>query len=327
MKKLSRSGSLALVTILFLLLSIAVELIDTPEMQNEYQVFQDSTWIAPSLYTDRITTGEQRKMIMYGEDLISKTANFLGPQGSVLQISNGMNCQNCHLDAGRRPWGNNFGATYAGYPRFRNRSGTIENIYRRINDCFERSMNGKLLDSNSYEMKSMYAYIKWVGENVPGNTKPYGSGLQSLPYLQRAASPENGRKVFEMACISCHGSNGEGLKLNGQPGYLYPPLWGAASYNDGAGLYRISGFAGFIKSNMPYDKASHDSPFLSNEEAWDVAAFVNSQPRPHKDQSDDYKDLSGKPVDFPFGPYVDTFNERQHKYGPFQPIAATKKKP
>ncbi|TRZ75539.1 MAG: cytochrome C, partial [Chitinophagaceae bacterium] len=32
-----------------------------------------------------------------------------------------------------------------------------------------------------------------------------------------------------------------------------------------------------------------------------------------------------KPVDYPFGPYADTFSEQQHKFGPFEPIVLAKK--
>jgi thiosulfate dehydrogenase len=65
---------------------------------------------------------------------------------------------------------------------------------------------------------------------------------------------------------------------------------------------------------------------LTNEEAWDVAAFVNSQPRPLKLFRHDWPDLKTKPVDYPFGPYVDGFNEEQHKYGPYPPIKEAKDK-
>ena len=75
---------------------------------------------------------------------------------------------------------------------------------------------------------------------------------------------------------------------------------------------------------MPFGTDYHN-PVLTDEEAWDVAAFVNSQPRPHKDQHLDWQKLAQKPIDFPFGPYTDTFSERQHKYGPFKPIQAAQK--
>ena len=76
---------------------------------------------------------------------------------------------------------------------------------------------------------------------------------------------------------------------------------------------------------MPFNIASHQHPTLTDEQAWDVAAYVNSQPRPHKDQSADWQDINDKPIDYPFGPYADTFSKQQHKYGPFQPIANFRK--
>lgn len=149
--------------------------------------------------------------------------------------------------------------------------------------------------------------------------KPENAGIKKLPYLDVAASPEKGKAVYVQHCQTCHGSHGEGV-LNAKGNeYLYPPLWGPDSYNDGAGLYRLRNFAGFVKYNMPFG-VTKDSPQLSDEEAWHVAAYVNSRPRPHKDQSGDWKDISKKPVDVPTGPYIDDFSEQQHKYGPFAPI-------
>lgn len=285
----------------------------------------DSTWIAPSLYADQTTIGRQRELVIYGEDLIANTAKYLGPHGSVLQITNGLNCQNCHLDAGTRPWGNNYGAVYSTYPKFRARSGTVENIYKRVNDCFERSLNGQPLDTASREMQAIYAYMKWLGQEVPKGKKPYGAGLPQLPYLDRAADPRKGKVVYASVCQSCHGTNGEGVLNPDGKTYGYPPLWGEHSYNDGAGLYRLSRFASFVKYNMPFNQVSFIHPKLTDEEAWDVAAFVNAQPRPHKDQGGDWKDMAQKAVDEPFGPYADGFTEQQHKFGPYKPIVEARK--
>ncbi|HEY0899649.1 MAG TPA: c-type cytochrome [Sphingobacteriaceae bacterium] len=186
------------------------------------------------------------------------------------------------------------------------------------------SLNGCPLDSSSTEMKAMIAYMKWLGTGIDKGVTPNGAGLQKLPYLDRAASPEKGALVYTCKCQSCHGPEGEGVPGPDKTGYTYPPLWGKNSYNDGAGLYRISGFASYVKNNMPLG-ATHDNPMLTDEEAWDVAAYVNSKPRPHKDQKQDYPDISKKPIDFPLGPYSDRFSPRQHKYGPFQAIAAAAK--
>lgn len=280
----------------------------------------DSTWVPPSLFTDNELAGSQRDMVIYGEDIIANTARYFGPVGSIAHISNGMNCQNCHLNAGKKNWGNNYSAVYSTYPKLRQRSGEIEGIYKRVSDCFERSLNGSAPDSNSKEYKAIYEYIKWVGQNVKKGEKPKGSGIDKIPFLDRAASPEKGKQVYTAQCQSCHGANGEGQLTLSKTSYEYPPMWGDHSYNIGAGLFRISSFAGYVKSNMPFNQSSHNNPKLTTEEAWDVAAFVNSQPRPKKDMRKDWPDISQKPFDHPFGPYADGFSETQHKFGPFNSI-------
>ncbi len=286
----------------------------------------DSIWVKPSLYLDTELKGEQRKLVIYGEELIAHTSKYLGPNGSVAHLTNGMNCQNCHLEAGTRPLGNNYSGVFSTYPKFRERSGRIESIYKRVSDCMERSLNGTPIDSNSYEFKAIYAYMQWLGKDVKKDVKPYQSGIKRLKFLERAADPAKGKLVYETQCRSCHGENGAGVKDANGIAWIYPPVWGNDSYNDGAGLFRLSNFAGYVKYNMPFGKSDVNSQALSDEEAWDVAAFVNSQPRPSKDQSADWPNKSKKPVDFPYPPYGDEFSAVQHKYGPFKPIADFYKK-
>ncbi len=310
--------------LLLLLFSEIIEATNSPE-QKIPELKQDA-WVAPSLFLDRSIQGKERELVIYGEELIANTSKYLGPKGSVAAVTNGMNCQNCHLNAGRKSWGNNYGSVAANYPKFRDRSGSIETVYKRVSDCMERSLNGKTLDSNSKEMQAMMAYIKWVGNDVAKDSTPKGSGIQPPVYLDRAASPEKGSIVYSSKCQSCHGANGEGLLAADGKSYTYPPLWGSNSYNSGAGLFRLSRFAGYVRDNMPLNQASHNAPALSDEEAWDVAAFVNSRPRPSKDLSGDWPNISKKPIDHPFGPYTDGFSEIQHKYGPFKPIIEARKK-
>lgn len=274
-------------------------------------------WEAPA--DTSIPPGKEGDAIRYGRELIAHTSEYLGPKGKVMPISNGMNCQNCHLDAGTRAFGNNYSAVASTYPKFRARSGMEESIEKRVNDCFERSLNGQPLPEEGPEMEAIVAYIRWLGTAVPKGEVPEGSGLAEVALLDYPASPEKGKPLYEEKCMVCHGREGEGLANNEQTGWTYPPLWGSNSYNNGAGLYRLSRFAGYIKSNMPLG-ATYDRPMLSDEEAWHIAAYVNSLPRPQKDISGDWPDLSQKPVDHPFGPYADGFDESQHKYGPFKPI-------
>jgi thiosulfate dehydrogenase len=297
-------------------------------------ILQDSTqqaenkpkpdyWVAPDINT--IPNTPEGELIKYGRELIAHTAKYLGPKGEVMQTTNGMNCQNCHLEAGTKPYGNNYGSVASTYPKFRARSGTNETIVKRVNDCFERSLNGKALDSNSREMQAIVAYIKWLGKDVPKGQTAKGSGIVDLPFLDRPADPAKGKIVYEQKCASCHKKDGSGeLKPDGKE-WAYPPLWGDKSYNHGAGLYRISRFAGYIKYNMPLG-VSYPESQLTDEEAWDIAAYVNSMPRPTKDLSKDWPDISKKPIDHPFGPFADGFDEKQHKYGPFGPIKEKREK-
>ena len=99
-------------------------------------------------------------------------------------------------------------------------------------------------------------------------------------------------------------------------GYVFPPLWGPDSFNDGAGMHRVLTAARFIKARMPFGQ-----PDLTDAQAFDVAAYINSQPRPAMQGLEvDYPDRALKPVDSPYPPYADPFPREQHRFGPFQPI-------
>jgi thiosulfate dehydrogenase len=266
-----------------------------------------------------ITDQTLKKQVEYGRELIAHTAYYLGPNGIVKKITNGMNCNNCHLDAGTKAWGNNYGSVYSMYPKMRARSGQVEDLYKRISDCMERSLNGQTLKKDSKEIQAMIAYIEYIGKDVAKNQEAIAAGIYNLEYLDRAANPITGKVLYDKKCTTCHQTYGQGKMTADNKEYTYPPLWGKNSFNQGAGLYRVSRFAGYIKYNMPQG-ATYDNPQLSDEEAWDIAAYVATQPRPTKDFRQDWPDISKKPVDHPFGPFSDKFTEKQHKFGPFEPI-------
>ncbi len=277
------------------------------------------SWLAPDI--EEVSDSQ----ILYGRELVMHTSKYFGPNGKLETFSNGMNCQNCHLEAGTKVFGNNYAIVASTYPKFRPRSGQVESIEKRVRDCFERSLNGKSPADSSKEMQAIVSYIKWVGKEVTQEKKPAGSGIFDLPVLDRAADPEKGKIVFSMKCASCHGANGEGVPNSDFTEYTYPPLFGKHSYNSGAGLFRLSRLAGYVKMNMPQG-VTYLSPQLTDEEAWDVAAFINTQSRPSLDIKKDWPDISKKPFDHPFGPYADQFSELQHKLGPFEPIKKAAKK-
>jgi thiosulfate dehydrogenase len=281
-----------------------------------------NAWKAPD--TSTIPKGTTGDMIRYGRELLAHTSVYFGPNGTIAKISNGMNCQNCHLDGGSKLFGNDYAYFIASYPKMDNRSGKVGLASDRIVQCFNRSLAGRAPDTTGHEVRAMLAYMKWIGQGVKKGRQPFGTSTEKLAYLGRAADTIKGKAVFISKCKICHGNNGEGLLAADKRSYTYPPLWGQHSYNDGAGMYRVGNLAGFVKNNMPFG-ATYQNPQVTDAEAWDVAAFVNSQPRPHKDQHNDWKNIKTKPVDFPFGPYADKFSEKQHKYGPFKPIKEAQK--
>jgi thiosulfate dehydrogenase len=171
----------------------------------------------------------------------------------------------------------------------------------------------------------MVAYVKFLSTGVPAGQRIPGLGAGKIPELDRAADPARGRAVYVAQCQGCHNTDGSGIRRSlptTDLGYIVPPLWGPDSFNDGAGMNRLITAANFVHSNMPQG-VDYLNPLLSTNDASDVAAFIVSQPRPHKQGLEkDFPDLAQKPVDTPYGPYLDGFSAEQHKYGPFAPIRA-----
>lgn len=260
------------------------------------------------------------KMAALGHRLITETYALIGPNTEKAVTGNKLACSSCHLNGGTKA----FAAPYIGlsglFPIYIGREDKVESLEERINGCLERSMNGRSIDVNSTEMRAMMAYIKHLSKDVVVGKRIKGQGFVDFNIPDRAADLKNGGLIYKNSCASCHATDGQGLAGtagNKEGGYLYPPLWGADTYNDGAGMARLLTAAKFIKGNMPLG-VTHDSPLLSDEEAYDVAAYINSHSRPIKANKElDYPDLSKKPKDSPYPPYADEISQEQHKIGPF----------
>lgn len=264
--------------------------------------------------------------VRYGRELLLHTAQYLGPNGTVGHyLGNKMNCTNCHLDAGTRPYGLNFFSTHARYPQYRGRENAILTLAERVNNCVERPHNGTPLPLDSKEMVAMVCYMKWISQNVPVGHHVSGDDGIELKMPDRPASPQKGAEIFAARCASCHGKEGQGLMSPDSTTYTYPPLWGMDSYQAGSSMHRIIKAARFIKANMPDKQAKWNSPVLTDEEAIDVASFINDDSihkRPSKKgaQWTDYTNVNVKPIDYDNGPFPDSFSVAQHKFGPYQPI-------
>jgi len=281
-------------------------------------------WPQPN--ADALPAGAAKDTVLYGRKLFNETYSVIGPEvrdSSMRYSGNNLSCQSCHLESGTQKFAIPMIGVYGLFPLYIAREDEVRTLEERIEGCMERSMNGRVLPIGGKEMKALLAYIQFLSIGVPVGKSPEGRASPNLPLLARAADPKRGADVYDKNCALCHQSNGQGQR-KGPPGdangYLYPPLWGPDSFNDGAGMHRLIASASFIRANMPFG-THYDKPALSAEDAWDVAAYINSQPRPHRDRLDaDYPNRARKPVDAPFPPFLDKFPLEQHRLGPFQPI-------
>ena len=279
----------------------------------------------PSPDADALPAGPWKDAVLYGRALFSETSTLIGPEvanASMRFAGNNLSCQTCHLKGGTQQFGLPLIGVYGLFPTYIPRENEVRTLEDRIEGCLERSMNGRPLPVESREMKAMVAYVQFLSTDVPVGRVLEGRGAPTLPLLSRPANPERGAAVFLERCAACHQMNGLGMRhpVDRAKGYLFPPLWGPDSFNDGAGMHRLIVSASFIRANMPLG-TTYAAPVLSVDDAWDVAAFMNSQPRPARSGLDrDYPDRSRKPPDAPFPPFLDGFPLEQHRLGPFQPI-------
>ena len=230
-----------------------------------------------------IPDGPEGAAIRRGRALVGNVRDSLPGQ-----TKSALNCTSCHLDEGTRAWAAPWVGVYGRFPQYRARNARMNILEDRINDCFVRSLNGRALPTSGQDIRDIVAYMAWLSLRVPAGVTMEGQGFAKLKTT--AGDTVAGRELFTGICSRCHGSDGDGTSIA-------PPLWGERSYNIGAGMARLRTAAAFIKFNMPYDNPGS----LSEQQATDVAAYINSRPRP---------DFAGKEKDWPNGdhppdvPYV-----------------------
>ncbi len=262
--------------------------------------------VAPLRLPDDFPHGRKGEVIRAGWEIFDDTPAALSAgaeHAGTTYDGNALSCRNCHLDHGARP-----GALpltdFNTDRRYSPRKGLVITGEERINACLQRSLNASPLPAGSAELASLAAYLKWVADQGFAFTQE-GPGVRDFP--DRRADFVTGETLFYNICAFCHGG-----EVTGEA----PPLWGPGSYGFGSDMNRLLVLAPFLAANMPPGE-----PELSLEEAYDVAAFVNSRKRPHARGLDsDYPALTKKPVDVPYPPYPDFFTQEQHQFGPFGPI-------
>lgn len=227
----------------------------------------------------RIPAGDDGPIIAYGHELITRTFANIGPEApdrALRFAGNNLACQSCHLDAGTSRTGLPLVGVFSTYPKFSERDRRVISLAERVNECMERSMNGRALPDDSRQMTAFLAYLRYVGD-VPAAPAP--APPEAPPLAPDAA---RGATVFATVCAACHQQNGLGLRrgsVGDVAGYAFPPLWGPDSFNDGAGMDRYPRIVPFVRLNMPRG-VDPQHPQLSLQQAWDVSAYVIAQPRP-----------------------------------------------
>ena len=209
------------------------------------------------------------KLVQQGRAIFVDTTNQ-APQ----MVGNGLTCANCHLDQGRKANSAPLWAAYAMYPAYRSKNDKVNSYVERIQGCFQYSMNGKVPPADGPVIAALSAYAYWLATGAPIGQELQGRGYPEVAEPEGGYDLAKGQQIYSAQCAICHGANGEGQKAADD--YVFPPLWGSDSFNWGAGMHRINTAAAFIKESMPLGKGG----LLSDEDAWHVAAFMNSHERP-----------------------------------------------
>lgn len=219
-------------------------------------------------------------------------------------VGNGLSCSNCHLDAGRLANSAPLWGAWGVYPQYRKKNGHVNNFGERLQGCFRFSMNGKAPPQGSDVLVALETYAWWLSQGAPTGVKLAGAGYPKQGFTPpQPPDYARGAAVYTKDCAMCHGADGQGQQVNGRN--VFPPLWGAQSFNWGAGMGQLDNAAAFIKANMPFSRGDT----LSAQEAWDVAYFMDAHERPQDPRyTGDVATTRAKYHDTPMSLYGTTVN-------------------
>ncbi|MGB6906915.1 MAG: c-type cytochrome [Methyloceanibacter sp.] len=238
-----------------------------------------TNWYARNI--EKLPAGDDGDLIRYGHSLIVDTASHIGktaPDPQKRLAGNDLACVSCHLNAGLQPFAAPFVSTFATFPMLVDDQ--VLTLKNRINGCMLRSMNGKALPDDGREMDALIAYMKYLGHGTPEGVRIAGMGLLPLQDPPSTADDGRGEEVYAKLCATCHKGDGQGeRRITPAVGYSIPPLWGDDSFNMAAGMAKLAYAAAYIRANMPFG-IDYREPVLTVQQAWDVAAYMISKPRP-----------------------------------------------
>ena len=245
---------------------------------------------------ERADAGERRAHVASLDVSVTDSIIFpAGPDGVAAQrglaimaatrdsmpgyVGSSLRCFSCHLDSGRRANAIPLRGVYGRFPAYNSRDNRVISIQDRVNNCFRRSLAGRDIPMDGPEMNAIVMYLAVLSKGVPVGAQIPGEGMAAIPDL--TGDSARGAAIFTAHCARCHGDHGQGIPPA-------TPLWGPRSFSVGASLARVSRAATFIRHNMPFDSAG----VLTDQQAYDVAAYVTSHPRP---------DAPGKELDWSGG--------------------------
>lgn len=268
--------------VLVLLLVIAVACSEQNDSQPKEKTGETKTEHIPPSMDDLDPDDPKTAAILYGQEVFNET-NTVMPES----VGSKLSCQSCHANGGIGGASSLVGVA-ADYPQYRPREGVTFTLEDRINGCMIRSMNGEMIPYDSEEMRAMVAYMTYISEGVEiGAERPW----VTVNSMDEVPEPDvvNGKELYETKnCMSCHAVDGSGTGPN-----IGPALWGDDSFNDGAGMGRLTKAAGYIQNNMPVGQENT----LTDQEAADLAAYMLSNDRPVFAGHDEDFPHGGRPTD------------------------------
>jgi len=227
----------------------------------------EKRWVPPDPAT--IPKGPVGDSIRLGLQVFNNTPKYATPY-----VGNKMSCAHCHVGSGTVAYAMPLVGVPGMFPLYRDREKQVITFEERIEQCFQRSEFGHRVPNNSAEMTGLVAYAQWLSKGQPVGRAFPGRGLVKLPEL--TGDVDRGSVIFVKQCALCHGADGSGQLPD------IPALWGPNSYSDGAGMNNVDRMAAFVQHNMPQNQPGSLTP----QQAFDVAAYVHSQPHPHFELKD-----------------------------------------
>jgi thiosulfate dehydrogenase len=255
------------------------------------EVFQPPT-------DDQIPNNEFGAMVRLGKNIFRDPGTY-----AAKYVGNDLRCTNCHLLEGRLAGSSPLWAAYLAYPAYRSKNGHVNTFQERLQGCFRYSMNGKAPPLGDPVLVALESYAYFLAKGLPVGKNVPGRGFPALAKPASAPDYKRGEAVYAKDCAVCHGADGQGQDSGGKN--VFPPLWGPRSYNWGAGMTSVKNAANFIRANMPLTLGNT----LGEQEAWDVAYFIDGQSRPQDPRFDgDLEATRKKHHNSPFDLYGTTVN-------------------